>query len=123
MTASLRLLVMVIGLFGVLAAPVSAASLRWTFDNETNTNISIEFYSQDRNHVWPGNGDVYVVKPRDGRVNLTLNCRQNELICYGGWIRGNTRTYWGSGHNDSQRCSNCCARCGKGNVEAIDLIR
>jgi len=116
-------LALLFGLSTPLATPASAASLLWTFDNEINQNISIEFYSQDRNHVWPGNDQVYVIGPSDGARTYNLDCQQNELICYGGWVRSNKSTFWGSGRNDSQQCDTCCARCGQGSVEPVNLIR
>lgn len=100
----------------------AAATLRWTIDNDYNRTVSLEFYSQDRNHVWPGNDQVYVIDPNEGQASFNLSCNNNELICYGAWVRGNSQTYWGVGPNDSYNCSNCCARCGQGDVEPIDLL-
>ena len=100
----------------------AAATSRWTIDNDYNRTVSLEFYSQDRNHVWPGNDQVYVIDPNEGQASFNLSCNNNELICYGAWVRGNSQTYWGVGPNDSYNCSNCCARCGQGDVEPIDLL-
>jgi len=113
-----------LGALSFLAPAVAgAANLTWTFDNDHRRTVSIEFYSQDRNHVWPGNGDVYVVKPSEGQVNISLQCRNGENICYGAWVRGKSNTYWGAGKGDEHYCSDCCAVCGRGNVEAIRLVR
>ncbi|MDF0600870.1 hypothetical protein P1J78_09015 [Psychromarinibacter sp. C21-152] len=106
----------------LLPAAASAATLLWTIDNDYNRTVSLEFYSQDRGHVWPGNGQVYVIDPNEGNAQFNLSCNYNELICYGAWVRGSSRTYWGVGPNDSYNCSNCCARCGLGDVEGIQLL-
>lgn len=119
-----NLTVLIAGLIGLIVLPAmaNAASLLWTIDNDYNRTVSVEFYSQDRNHVWPGNKQVYVVTPNEGNATFNLNCNHNELICYGAWVRGSSKTYWGVGANDSYNCSNCCARCGLGNVEPIQLL-
>ncbi|MDF0595108.1 hypothetical protein [Psychromarinibacter halotolerans] len=106
----------------IMPSLASADTLFWTIDNDYSRTVSVEFYSQDRNHVWPGNGQVYVIDPNEGDATFNLSCNYNELICYGAWVRGSSQTYWGVGPNDSYNCSNCCARCGLGNVEPIQLL-
>ncbi|MAQ82662.1 MAG: hypothetical protein CMH12_05460 [Maritimibacter sp.] len=106
----------------IMPSLASAETLFWTIDNDFSRTVSVEFYSQDRNHVWPGNGQVYVIDPNEGDATFNLSCNYNELICYGAWVRGSSQTYWGVGANDSYNCSNCCARCGLGNVEPIQLL-
>jgi len=108
-----------------LLSPVtaSAASLKWRIDNDYHRTVQLEFYSQRRNHVWPGHGNVYVIRPNEGQVSFPLSCRNGEQICYGAWVRGNSRIYWGSGKGDTHRCSDCCAVCGRGDVDGINLVR
>ena len=53
--------------------------------------------------------------------SLYLECETGEQICYGAWARGNSNTYWGVGMNNSQRCSNCCGICGRGDMVGITL--
>lgn len=123
MTFNFKKLAVMAGVLVVTGQAAGAASLLWNFDNEINSNISIEFYSQDRNHVWPGDGQVYILGPTDGARTYNLECSQGENICYGGWIRGDDSSYWGSGKNDKESCDGCCAICGGGDVDPIDLIR
>ena len=111
--------------FGAIAsAPtvVSAAELQWSFDNEARGRINIEFYSSNRNHVWPGNGEVYYIYPNDGIRTMTLSCRQGEKICYGAWLDSNSNYYWGVGPGGKQGCNGCCYTCGGGSTQTIDLI-
>ena len=50
----------------IMPSLASAETLFWTIDNDFSRTVSVEFYSQDRNHVWPGNGQVYVIDPNEG---------------------------------------------------------
>lgn len=112
------------GLILAVLVPASAfaAQLRWTIDNDYSRTISLEFYSQARRHSWPGNDQVYVIDPDEGDVTFLLECDHDELICYGAWVRGDPDTYWGVGPNDSFNCTACCARCGLGDVEPVELL-
>ncbi|WP_172295701.1 hypothetical protein [Pseudoruegeria sp. HB172150] len=119
----LKTLVAAFMLTVTLPALAGADTLLWTIGSNYDRTISLEFYSQDRNHVWPGNDQVYVMDAYQGRSTFNLSCNYDELICYGAWERNNSSTYWGVGPNDGYNCENCCARCGRGNVEAFDLVR
>ncbi len=112
-----------LALLALSAQAAVAASLAWTFDNQTDTEISLEFYSQDRDHDWPGDDRVYLISPTDGARTYVLSCNRGENICYGGWIMGDRATYWGRGYNDQQSCPDCCAICGGGIAEPVDLVR
>lgn len=46
-----------LGLF-VSSGPASAQSLEWRFKSEHRNVVSVELYSQDRDHVWPGDNEV-----------------------------------------------------------------
>ena len=122
MHSKLKALARIAALVILTAQTAGAAELQWTFDNETDVDISIEFYSQDRDQVWPGGDQVYILGPTESRT-YDLSCNQGENICYGGWIAGDDSTQWGSGYNDQQTCETCCAICGGGNAEPVDLIR
>lgn len=99
----------------------SADSLSWTFDNATEVNLSLEFYSRDRDRVWPGEDQVFIIGPSDGARTYELDCNQGETICYGAWVRGDAETSWGSGFNGQRTCGDCCAICGGGVAEPVEL--
>ncbi len=101
-------------------ASANASELTWRLKSEHPNTVSLEFYSQDRNHVWPGNGKVYLLDDWDTH-SYTLSCNYNELICFGAWVRNRSDTYWGSGYNDEKSCDSCCARCGQGDVQTQSL--
>lgn len=98
---------------GSTAAPqaADAASITWRFVNETDGTAAIRFFSRARNWIWPGRNQSYRL-PATGQVyRKTISCRYGEKICYGGWLRGNRRLYWGVGPFGRNSCANCCYRC------------
>ena len=110
------LAVAVMGILTVLTArPAAAADMTWTMRSTYDYKVSLAFYSQDANRVWPGNGEVYVLA--DSRPHaFTLSCRRGETICYGAWpTGGNSSKYWGVGRANAQRCRTCCYVCGEAN--------
>lgn len=96
--------------------PAAADSLRWTIRSDYPHIVSLEFYSQDYNRAWPGDGEVYILDDYDNKV-FNLNCSTGEKICYGAWVRGNSDKYWGVGLDNSQSCSDCCYTCGYGDTD------
>jgi hypothetical protein len=53
-------------IWGILAAGASsypkiavADDMAWTLRSKYEYRVQVEFYSQDRNHVWPGFGKAY----------------------------------------------------------------
>jgi hypothetical protein len=103
------------------ALPALAAEVTFTIRNNHPNALEVELYSQDRNHVWPGGGEVYVLDDGDAK-SMALSCKEGENICYGAWIKGDQETYWGVGPNNAQSCTDCCYTCTGGETETIDLI-
>ncbi len=50
---------------GLLATQAAAAELTWRIKSDHPNHVSLEFYSQDRNRVWPGGGNTYVIEDWD----------------------------------------------------------
>lgn len=95
------------------ATAVKAQQVTFEMTNEYGRDIQIVFYSEDRNHAWPGGDQAYNLRRgRDER--WVLACRRGEKICYGGWVRGDARTYWGVGLNRRHSCDRCCVTCDGG---------
>ncbi len=97
--------------FAVMA-PSSSHGQQLTFEliNDSGRDIQVEFYSEDRNHAWPGGNQAYnLARARDN--SWTISCRRGEKICYGAWVKGNSTVYWGVGLNRKQRCETCCFIC------------
>ena len=107
-------------LFGSMSAG-TAADVTFEMKNSHPNAVEVELYSQDRDHVWPGNNQVYLLD--DGETKqIPLSCDQGEKICYGAWIKGDQETYWGTGPNNAQACDDCCYTCTGGATETIDLV-
>ena len=107
-------------LAGLMPSLAGAASLKWHVRSEHDAKISLEFYSQDRDHVWPGDGDVYVIDDFDTH-DYTLTCNKGEKICYGAWVRNHSDSYWGSGYDGKEACDTCCFTCGAGDTPTMVL--
>ena len=98
----------------------SAADVTFMMQNNHPNAVEVELYSQDRNHVWPGNGEVYILD--DGETKqMPLACEEGEKICYGAWIQGDRGTYWGVGPGNQEACDDCCYTCTGGATETINL--
>ena len=97
-----------------------AQGLTFSFDNEFTEDLAIEFYSQDRNHVWPGGSDVYVLGTSDGAMSYSLSCQPGENICFGAWTQ-DRRNFWGGGVDMSESCEACCAVCDGSVLDTIEL--
>lgn len=97
-----------------------AADVTFMMQNNHPNAVEVELYSQDRNHVWPGDGQVYILD--DGETKqMPLSCEEGEKICYGAWIQGDRDTYWGVGPGNNQACDDCCYTCTGGATETINL--
>lgn len=109
------LLALGVALFLPIATIASAQTITFNLENESDYDIQIEFYSQDRSHAWPGGDQAYNLA--SGKENeYRLQCRDGEKICYGAWVKGKSSTYWGVGLQNKQACESCCQTCGEGNL-------
>lgn len=111
-----------------LALIVSACSTAALADDVTfvlrNSHpnaLEVELYSQDRNHVWPGGDEVYLLDDGESK-SIALSCQSGETICYGAWISGDEGTYWGTGPGNQEACEDCCVICEGGETEEIELV-
>lgn len=104
-----------------LTGHASADDVTFVMKNQHPNALEVELYSQDRNHVWPGNGEVYYLDDGESK-SMSLACESGETICYGAWISGDQGTYWGVGPNNSEDCSDCCYTCEGGETEEVNLV-
>jgi hypothetical protein len=111
-------------LFALLASVASAvaAQLVMQIRSEYPYQVQVEFYSEERSHAWPGGDQAYNIDDDDVHT-YRLECRQDEKICYGAWVKGNATKYWGSGLNGEQACDRCCFVCGGGPTPVVVLNR
>ncbi|MFM2278279.1 MAG: hypothetical protein RLZZ444_510 [Pseudomonadota bacterium] len=121
MTTLLSLGLAALVLVGASATSVMADEVTFSIRNSHPNAVEVELYSQDRDHVWPGNGEIYLFD--DGETKeIPLSCQSGEKICYGAWISGDRETYWGVGPDNQQSCTDCCYTCEGGKTETIDLV-
>ena len=103
------------------AAPAFAEDVTFVMRNHHQYAVEVELYSQDRDHVWPGGGQVYYLD--DGETKrMPLSCQAGETICYGAWVSGDPGSYWGVGPDDQDGCESCCYVCEGGMTEEINLV-
>ena len=102
--------------------PVAAQAENLSFNIQSNHEniVDLEFYSQDRNVAWPGDGQVYIID--DYQIHTySLSCHSGETICYGAWLRNDNTQYWGVGYNNTQYCEQCCYICNGDQTPLINL--
>ena len=93
-------------------------NITFQFKSNYQYRVQVSFWSKTRNVVWPGNGKAYDLD--DSEVHqIKLNCMSGEKICYGGWVTGNGRLYWGVGGDGRRGCTGCCFVCGQGDMTPI----
>ncbi|MBB4066419.1 hypothetical protein [Gellertiella hungarica] len=98
-----------------------ASDVTFVMRNSHPNAVEVELYSQDREHVWPGGSEVYYLD--DGETKeMSLSCEEGEKICYGAWVAGDQGTFWGTGPDNAQRCTDCCYTCVGGETEEINLV-
>lgn len=113
-------LALALGLALPFAAVAQAASIDFKVRSYSRYAVEIAFFSQNRKHSWPGPGRVWVIK--DYKVaNYNLSCVPGEKICYGASVKGNAKTYWGTGSTNKFTCAKCCYTCGSGDTPVINL--
>jgi hypothetical protein len=98
----------------------TAEELTFRFRNDHKNIVNVELYSDDRNHVWPGNNEVYTLT--DGRPkDVHIACQRGEKICYGAWVKGTESASWGTGRGGKGECKSCCYSCDGGETPILVL--
>lgn len=103
-----------------IAGPVAAQSIEWRFKSEHPNVVDIELYADDRDHVWPGDGEVYTLRDYWTRT-VEISCRRGEKVCYGGWVRNTRSRVWGAGPDGKDDCESCCYVCDGGRTPILVL--
>lgn len=88
------------------------ASMIWTVKSMYQFKVQIAFYSRERSHEWPGNSQAWDLNDYNNHT-YTLNCRRGEKVCFGAWVTGNAKKFWGVGFGGKQGCASCCFHCGQ----------
>ncbi len=118
----LRIIVLTGLLISVFAGSASAESLVVRMESEHPNSVAVMFYSTSRDHIWPDNKDVFLIDD-DGVHTYPLQCKTGEQICYGAWVRGDEKSFWGVGPDNKQECTDCCFQCEGGETNIISLTQ
>ena len=87
------------------------SEMTWRFQSDYKYKVQVKFFSSDRKgFVWPGNNRAYNLDDAAAH-SIKIACLGGEKICYGGWVTGNGKLYWGVGADGKQGCENCCFKC------------
>ncbi len=109
-------------MLALVPGPAQAQSeMTFRIKSDYDYKVQVAFYSVDRKgHVWPGGGKAYNLD--NSKVqSIKISCLGGEKICYGGWVTGNAKLYWGVGNNNNQRCEKCCYVCNGNQTPVITL--
>ncbi len=123
MAATLAAVCAVVAIFGLASGPVWSEQehdLTFRIKSSYRLKVQVAFYSQNRDHSLPGPGRAYDID-NYRKHEYTLRCRRGERICYGGWVEGDAKRYWGVGLNNRHRCETCCYVCNNNETRVIDL--
>ena len=101
------------GIISIIAGPAIADSVRFKIKSDHPYRVQIKFYSQTRNHIWPSATRAYTLYDSTTH-EYRLNCSRGEKICYGAWVVGDNKEYWGVGQRDKHSCRGCCLTCNEG---------
>jgi hypothetical protein len=98
----------------LLSSGAHATSMEWSFKSMHPNTVDVKLFSQDRNHVWPGPDEVWILNDYETK-RIRINCRQGEKICYSAQVR-NGNVYWGTDMSNRAGCKDCCNWCGQTNI-------
>ncbi|UVK42787.1 hypothetical protein BPNPMPFG_004505 [Mesorhizobium sp. AR07] len=105
----------------VFTTSAEAAEMAFFVKNLRKEAVAVELFSRDRETVWPGNDQVFLIDPASQK-SVPLSCNQGERICYGAWVNGNDSISAGVGPDNDQPCDTCCFICVEHSTETIDLV-
>jgi hypothetical protein len=98
-------------LIAVLApAAAQADEMAFFMKNQYRRAVAVELSSRDRDQVWPGGDQVYLLEKGEAK-SVPISCNAGENICYGAWVAGDDRTAWGVGPDRDKPCNDCCFIC------------
>ncbi len=99
---------------------IEAQILKFNIRSESPFIVSVAFFSQDREKVWPSQNEVWMLKDSLTHTYI-IECEEKEVVCYGAWVRNQPEDYWGVGYGGKQYCKSCCYRCNGASTPIIEL--
>lgn len=105
----------------LFTTPAFADELVWHFTNGSPYKAQIDFRSTTNpSRWWPGNGEAFTLNDRDEHT-YRLRCSTGEEICYGAVTTPAGKYFWGRGGAHNRSCRACCAVCGGGDAQPVNL--
>ena len=101
-----------------MTLPATASDMAMFIKNQYSRGVALEFFGQETGTRWPGNDKVYFLD-RGERKSIPISCQEGERICYGAWVNGNDKVFWGVGPDNNRSCETCCTVCVEKSTEAI----
>jgi hypothetical protein len=98
----------------------ACADMLFYVKNGSGSAVAVEVFSQDRDQVWPGGDQVWLFEPGQKKT-VPISCSGGEHICYGAWVNGNDRIWWGVGPDGDRDCKGCCLICLSHGMQEIPL--
>ena len=86
-------------LAALVPAAATADEMAFFMKNKASRAVAVELRSRDRDHVWPGDGEVYLLEKGEAK-SVPIGCEAGENICYGAWLNGDDRMVWGVGPDE-----------------------
>lgn len=116
-------IVVVGAIFFSFVTAVLAEPMTWHIRSDYTGTIHLQLYAyrDSSNWIWPDPDQVYIIESR--RHAYSIDCNKGENICYGAWTKENSSIGWGTGYQGLYSCSNCCYRCGSGDVTLNLTVR
>ena len=116
-----RIAAPVLAALAVLAPAVAQADeMAFFMKNQTGRAVAVELRSRDRDQVWPGGDQVYLVEKGVAK-SVPISCEAGEKICYGAWVAGDDRITWGVGPDNDHPCNDCCYICAEKTTAEIRI--
>lgn len=110
-------------MFLSLGSASSAEPMTWHIKSNYAGTVHLKFFNfkDSGTWVWPNKDKVFIVE--NSTRPFSINCTKGEDICYGAWAKEDSSMGWGVGYRGLYSCSNCCYRCGSGDVTLNLVVR
>ena len=103
----------------------ASATMHWRLNDACVDGLGVQarFFDTTNGSVWPGGtNQAWITNVEGGYVDEVLACVPGAKVCYGATPYPPEGHYWGSGIDGDQSCTDCCAICGGGAIQPIDLV-
>ncbi len=110
--------------FATHECEAASATIRWTLNDQCVDGLGVQarFFDMTNGGLWPDASNAWATNVEGGYVDEVLACIPGAKVCYGAEPAPSNGRYWGLSLDGTQSCDACCAICGQGNPQPINLI-